>query len=152
MAGRKPLPTRLKLVKGTLRKHRVNPNEPQPSAGNVSPPAWLSKSARKHWDVTAPPLLAAGLLTDLDVFALGLYCEAHARWVMANAKIEKHGPVVMARSGLPVQSPYVAISNKAFDQMLGLLTEFGMTPSSRSRVSTVKPPVKTNPFDNLGGA
>ena len=150
MAGRKPLPTRLKLVKGTLRKHRVRSDEPTPGTENVAPPGYMSKAARKQWEITCPQLLDAGVMTDMDVDALAMYCEAFARWRDANEQIKKHGPVVMAKSGFPVQSPYVAISNKAFDQMKSMLTEFGMTPSSRTRVSTVKPPEGPNPFDNLG--
>lgn len=33
-----------------------------------------------------------------------------------------------------MQSPFLAIANKAFEQMRAMLVEFGMTPSSRSRV------------------
>jgi hypothetical protein len=36
-------------------------------------------------------------------------------------------------------SSYLAIANKAFEQLSKMLTEFGMTPSSRSRVSKVQP-------------
>ena len=150
MAGRKPLPTRLKLVKGTLRKHRTRVDEPTPGSNNVAPPSYLSPVGRKHWDLTAPHLVSAGLLTDLDVHALALYCEAFAKWSMANKQIQKYGPVVMAKSGFPVQSPYVMIANKAFEQMRIMLVEFGMTPSSRSRVGTVTSAEgETNPFADL---
>lgn len=92
-----------------------------------------------------PALLAAGLLTDLDVHMLALYCEAAVRWAMANKQIAKYGPVVIAKSGFPVPSPYVGISNKAFSQMQAIMVEFGMTPASRTRVST------TNPSNGEGG-
>ena len=35
--------------------------------------------------------------------------------------------------------PPLQIADKAFEQMTKLLVEFGMTPSSRSRVSKVRP-------------
>ena len=150
MAGRKPLPTRLKLVKGTLRRHRVRSDEPMPGSSNVAPPSYLSAAARKQWDIISPHLMAAGVLTDLDIQALALYCEAFARWSVANKQIEKYGPVVMAKSGFPAQSPYMAIANKAFEQMRTILVEFGMTPSSRTRVGTVKSAEgETNPFADL---
>ena len=150
MVGRKPLPTRLKLLKGTARKHRMRNDEPTPGAGNVSPPDHLSVAACRQWDLTCPHLMAAGVMTDLDVHALALYCEAFARWAMANKQIEKYGPVVMAKSGFPTQSPYVAISNMAFEQMRGMLVEFGMTPSSRTRVGTVKSAKgERNPFADM---
>jgi phage terminase small subunit len=33
-----------------------------------------------------------------------------------------------------MQSPYLAVANKAMEQMRALLAEFGMSPSSRTRV------------------
>lgn len=51
----------------------------------------------------------------------------------------KYGTVVKSPSGYPIQSPYLAIANKAHEQMTKLLAEFGMTPSSRSRCMVAKP-------------
>jgi P27 family predicted phage terminase small subunit len=82
-------------------------------------------------------LSRAHVLTDLDVDALALYCEAYARWAWANAQIKKHGVLVKTPNGFPTQSPLLQIANKAFEQMRVMLTEFGMTPSSRSRVYAV---------------
>jgi P27 family predicted phage terminase small subunit len=38
-----------------------------------------------------------------------------------------------------MQSPYLAILNKAIEQMRTFIVEFGMTPSSRARVTVTKP-------------
>ena len=46
MAGRKPLPTHLKLVKGTARPHRINKAEPRPAVAVPEPPAHLDERAR----------------------------------------------------------------------------------------------------------
>jgi len=37
MAGRQPLPTHLKLVKGTARPHRLNKDEPNPAVDEPLP-------------------------------------------------------------------------------------------------------------------
>lgn len=102
-------------------------------------PDWLSPDAAKHWPAIAEQLHQVGLLTAIDVTALGLYCEAFARWKDANARIVKYGTVIKSPNGYPIQSPYLAIANKAHEQMTKLLAEFGMTPSSRSRVTVTKP-------------
>jgi P27 family predicted phage terminase small subunit len=47
--------------------------------------------------------------------------------------------LVKSPSGYAIQNPWLSIANKAFDQMMKLMTEFGMTPSSRSRVKTIQP-------------
>ncbi len=40
----------------------------------------------------------------------------------------------MAPSGYPVQSPYLLIANKAMEQMEKMLSHFGMSPSTRTKV------------------
>lgn len=134
MRGRKPTPTALKIVRGNPGRRPLPPNEPRPQ-GDPEMPDWLSDAAKVHWPKVAEQLQAAGIITSLDAAALGLYCEAFARWKHANDQVAKFGPVVKAPSGFPVQSPFLAISNRAWDQMSKMLVEFGMTPSSRSRVS-----------------
>lgn len=138
MPGRRPTPTALKLVRGNPGKRALPKNEARPSL-DVKMPDWLSPDAVKHWPAVAKQLHDAGLLTAIDVTALGLYCEAFARWKDANGRIVKYGTVVKSPSGYPIQSPYLAIANKAHEQMTKLLTEFGMTPSSRSRCTVTKP-------------
>ena len=145
--GRKPLPTHLKVLKGTAQPCRTQKNEPTPKADKVKMPFGLSGDAKKHWRVVSKQLIDAGVLTNLDVFALQMYCEAFARWAHANAQIQKYGPVVKTPNGFPAQSPYLQIANKAFDQMKGMLTEFGMTPSSRTRINA-EPQQESDPLDD----
>jgi len=75
-----------------------------------------------------------GLLTKIDMAALAAYCMAYSRWVEAENMIRKHGMLVKSPNGYPMQSPYLAIANKAVEQMKSFLTEFGMTPAARSRI------------------
>jgi P27 family predicted phage terminase small subunit len=134
MAGRKPTPTKLKLVSGNPGHRPINTDEPQPKAATARAPAGLSKLALKHWRTVSRQLSAARILTELDKPALVLYCEAWARWRDATDQVEARGMLVKAPSGYPMQNPYLAIANKAFEQMQKMLVEFGMTPSSRSRI------------------
>lgn len=102
-------------------------------------PDWLSTEAGKHWPIVAKQLHGAGLLTSIDATALGLYCESFARWKHANTQIARFGTIVKTPNGYPIQSPDLAIANKAHEQMARLSVEFGMTPSSRSRCTVTKP-------------
>ena len=79
-------------------------------------------------------LLKLGLMTDIDAPAFAAYCIAWGRWTEAEEKLRTLGAIVKAPSGYPIQNPYLAVENKAIEQMKVFLTEFGMTPSSRSRV------------------
>lgn len=149
MKGRKPAPTQLKIVKGNPGKRPLSKEEPKLEAVKLKPPRDLSDVAKKHWRLIAKHLHAAKITTQLDQVALHLYCDAYAKWVEANDQITKYGMVVKAPSGFPIQSPYLAISNKAFEQMKALLVEFGMTPSSRSRVKSVSDGKKNDGWDGF---
>ena len=82
-----------------------------------------------------------------DGAALALYCQAWARWVEAEANLVRYGTVIKSQSGFPIQSPYLAIANKAMAQMARILVEFGMSPSSRTRVSIARPTPPPAQFD-----
>lgn len=140
MRGRKPTPTALKIVRGNPGGRPLNANEPTSTCANPeNAPDWLSSEARKHWPDIAAQLADARILTELDRAALAQYCEAFVIWQQAYDKVLKFGLIVKAQSGFPVQSPFLSIANQQSERMLRILTEFGMTPSSRSRVTASKP-------------
>lgn len=146
-----PVPTALRILRGNPGRRPLPENEPTPEPG-ADMPDDLSPGAAKHWSKVAKQLDDAGVLTQMDGMALALYCETYARWKHANDQVVKFGPVVKAPSGFPIQSPFLAIANKAHNQMVKLLIEFGMTPSARTRVQAGVPKKKKSRlFDALNG-
>src|SRR5687768_10225656 len=89
--GRKPTPTRLKLLRGNAGRRPLNPNEPQPPARLPPPPAHLSREAKREWRRAGRFLLDLGLVSDLDRTAFALYCTAYGRWVEAEEAIRSYG-------------------------------------------------------------
>lgn len=91
------------------------------------------------------------MISALDKGALAMLCTCWARYVNAEEMIEKasaaspgsNGLFVKTPNGFPVQSPWLAVSNKAMEQYKVLCAEFGLTPSARSRmpVSTTQIPL-----------
>ena len=75
------------------------------------------------------------------------YGQPYALWSEAIQAIQKYGPMVKSPSGFPMQSPYVAVANKQAELMIRIGAEFGLTPSSRSRIS-----VPPRSLQNLPGA
>ena len=109
-------------------------------------PACLGDEARKEWQRLSKELAELGLLTGLDRNLLAAYCQAHALWVEAVSSIARYGTMVKSPNGYPMQSPYVAVANKQVDIMVRIAAEFGMTPSSRTRIRVGdKPP--EDPFE-----
>jgi len=138
--GAKPKPTVVKVFEGNRGRRPLPENEPKPKIAKRVPPApsYLPALAKKEWKRHAAELHRLGLLTDLDRPALEGYCQAYATFVEASQNIQKHGLLVKAQSGFPVQSPYLSIANKAMVEMRKWHCEFGMTPSSRTGVAVSK--------------
>jgi P27 family predicted phage terminase small subunit len=134
MRGRKPLPSNVVRLRGNPGKRRLNDAEPRPASKAPACPACLGDEARKEWQRLSKELAALGLLTGLDRNLLAAYCQAHALWVEAVASLGRYGTMVKSPNGFPMQSPYVAVVNKQVDVMIRVAAEFGMTPSSRTRI------------------
>jgi P27 family predicted phage terminase small subunit len=136
MRGRRPKPTRLKLLTGNPGKRPLNADEPKPEAAIPECPVELGPVARREWDRMAAELAPLRILTQLDRAALAAYCGAYAMWAEATESIQKYGTMVKSPTGYPVQSPYVSIANRQAEIMMRIASEFGFTPASRSRIST----------------
>ena len=145
--GRRPTPTRLKIIKGTDQPCRIRKDEPKSKNDNIKMPVGMSPEAKKQWKKVVKELSNSKIITNLDVHALQMYCEAYSTWYTANQAIQKHGAVMMSKGGYPSQSPFLHVANKAFDQMKAMLIEFGMTPSARTRVSATDTK-KTSVYDD----
>jgi P27 family predicted phage terminase small subunit len=147
--GAKPKPTRLKALEGTLRSDRRNPNEPETKPAIPRCPTHLGSEAKREWRRLAPQLARLGLLSKIDREALALFCQAWARWVEAEEALKRYGVMVKSPNGFPMQSPYLAVANKAMEQMRALLAEFGMSPSSRTRVHATPQIDEDDPMEQL---
>jgi P27 family predicted phage terminase small subunit len=136
MRGRRPKPTRLKVLTGNPGRRPLNVHEPKPEPVVPECPIELGPVARREWDRLAGVLAPLRILTNLDRAALAAYCGAYGMWAEATEAIQKFGTMVKSPSGYPVQSPYVSIANRQAEIMMRIASEFGFTPASRSRIST----------------
>jgi P27 family predicted phage terminase small subunit len=148
MAGRKPLPTHLKLVEAPPGRTGSTRTSPSPPLAVPEPPAHLDERARAKFTAMALMLARAGVMTELDAGALARYAVVWCRWVDAEAEIKRRGPVVKTEGGNIIQNPFLAVANKCLAQMAQLEGEFGLTPSSRSRIRMAEPTDQTDPFED----
>jgi P27 family predicted phage terminase small subunit len=117
-------------------------SELPPAVPIVECPPELGDAARQEWNRLVPHLAKTGVLTEFDLGPLAIYCAAYGQWLEATAAIQQYGTMLKAPSGYPVQSPHVAIANKAADIMLKIAVEYGFTPASRGcRWMLVRDPV-----------
>lgn len=144
--SKRPLPTQMKILRGTARPCRLNRSEPKPPIEAPARPKHLSKGATKEWKRIAPQLEEMGLLSNMDMAALAGYCELYARWVKAEDEIQQHGEVITTPNGSLQVSPWVSIAHRSMVEMRKFAAEFGLSPASRSKVSASPNMKENNPF------
>lgn len=148
MRGRKPTPTALKLLAGNPGKRKIEEGEPQGVVGVPDPPEHLTEEEKAAWAYFGEQLKNAGLLTNLDAIAFELLCRAYVRAKDAAAKVAQYGAVWIEKgdSKIPkfAYSPHWAVQNREEQKLMSLLSEFGLTPSSRTRVKVEEAIGKTN--------
>ena len=146
--GRKPKPTALKVLEGNPGQRRLNVYEPKPTSEIQVPdcPDWLIPEAALEWNRLAGPLIQMGVLTGADMAAFAGYCQNYARWKEAEEHLTEEGPAFEDSKGKVQHSPYLRVSEAARRDMLRFASEFGLTPSSRSRIVAT-----TDPGENFSG-
>jgi P27 family predicted phage terminase small subunit len=142
--GRKPKPTAIKELEGNPGKRKLNKHEPKPIKRAPPCPKWLTDDAKKEWRRLSKQMEQMGILTQVDMTAFAGYCQAYARWKEAEEFISKHGAIVKTPSGYWQQVPQVSIAQTYLRLMNRFCEQFGLTPSSRSRIIAESP----NPDDD----
>jgi phage terminase small subunit len=101
---------------------RINFDEPVYSSQALTPPPWLEGLALEHWAETVPLMVRAGAMTEADRFGWALACQDYDAFR---------------------RDPQNRIAK---DRYLKIAIEYGLTPSSRSRIRRVP----AEPRDRLG--
>lgn len=116
------------------------------NAALPSCPGWLAKEGKREWRRLARELNAAGLLATVDRAALAAYCQLWARWVAIEAElvltvlgkdgkpVPKYKMVGSTDKGYEFVNPLFGLALQTLKAMKQYMVEFGMTPSSRSRI------------------
>lgn len=145
--GPKPLPTAIKLARGTYRPDRAAANEAHP-IGKPTCPSWLTdKDARREFRRLVQLLGKMGLVGAADSNLLVRYCVAWVRWRrVAQALASNPGAeTAVYRDGegkvKAVQvSALHSIARSLSDELSKAEAALGMSPSARSRIEVAVPP------------
>jgi P27 family predicted phage terminase small subunit len=153
--GPKTTPVPLQLVRGDPRNHgqgklaALLDETIRPAVEIPDAPSSLSKEARAEWDRIAPHLAKLGLVSQIDRAALAAYCTAWGDYTWAENRIKQlnvearkagdktgeRGRIWDTPSGYKQISVPLQIRNRAMEMMAKFLSEFGMSPAARSRVT-----------------
>lgn len=137
--GRKPKPTEVKKLEGNPGKRALNHKEPKPEIDIPECPPHLKRVAREEWKRITRELIKLKIITRVDRASLVAYCQAWEDYVNACKELEQEGAVIISDKGGAYQNPWVSIKNSAMDRMVRISSEFGMTPSSRTRIKVEAP-------------
>lgn len=137
--GRKPKPTEQKKLEGNPGKREINNKEPKPEVSVPECPPHLEGEARKEYLRITAELVKLKIISKVDRAALVAYCQAWGDYVRATREVKKEGEVLYSDKGNAYLNPWKNIQTSAMDRMLRFSAEFGMTPSSRSRIKVETP-------------
>ena len=153
MKGRIRKPTHLKIISGTLRKHRENDAEPVAAGGWPETPGWLSDTAAVIFMDTCGRMATLGTLSVEWSDAIAEYASCIDEIRRMTVILEDLGATYAVETkagGIMFRArPEVAMRSDAMRRTQSLRAELGLGPASKSRVSA-KPPAGENPFTALG--
>jgi P27 family predicted phage terminase small subunit len=98
-------------------------------------PAYLDKVARREFNRVLKAFGQTRLLTIADRGALAMMCQMYSRWIAAERSIAEEGMTIKTFLGNIIANPAIGIANRCCELYMRAAVEFGMTPSSRSRLS-----------------
>lgn len=161
--GRKPFPPELRLLKNDkAHAHRyANRDEPVPSASCAIAPEGLSVDAKYYFDEFVKRVEEMYPCSETDSYSITLYANNHEQLVFLEnylrvegltyeeVKYVKLGKDKGVETCSVKKRPEVEIHKQCKDFEMKILTEFGLTPSSRARVPQKPKQVVKNSFADL---
>lgn len=148
-------PRAIRQLEGISRPSRLNPSEPEPKISSPEPPVPLDAKQRLVWDTLAPEMIRIGTLTLVDIPAFLRYIDLTIEHQEMQRQIDGRNYFFVIRNedGTPkfiTVAPQVTIRDRAAAALLKLEAQFGMTPSSRTRVQAALNGGGLNRDDPLG--
>lgn len=137
--GRKPIPTALKVQRGTLEKSRLIPNEWNPQTLAAIPePRFLSTAYEmEEWQMVCAQLIKDGLLIDMDTTAIEMYCKEIGKYREASDIVKREGFTLDSGKTVIVHPAHL-VMERSLDRAVKIGVLFGLTPSARTKISAPK--------------
>lgn len=135
--GRPPQPTQMHKLRGSYRADRHGSNEPKVEPSLPDPPGWLSESGQRCFTDLGRKLYGLGVMGSPHALSLALLADAFGRYCELRDQVHEAGYTVTTSNGNVVQHPLVGAMNKAWEQTMKGLREFGLTPAALRGVSMI---------------
>lgn len=138
--GRKPLPTAMHELSGAYQKNPKRRKKKEPAAPKDSPtcPRYLDRLAKNEWRHVTGLLEKMNVLSAADKSALAIYCETYSEWRKAIEMCKQYGAwqvIKNSRGEIDTKRhEWDRVRERTADACRRWLTEFGLTPSARTRL------------------
>jgi len=123
MKGPRPLPTKLKRLRGT--PICTTGTEPEPDSTMPAMPQWICQAGRKYWHHYSQERHTLGMLTSIDASAFAAFCDAHGRLEQANLELDKQGLVSKTLRG-EQRNPLFSIVKECWTIIRAFSSDLGM--------------------------
>jgi P27 family predicted phage terminase small subunit len=168
--GRRPTPTPILKLRGSLRQDRHGGRPSPEILAHKRPPCpkrfilkgktddadFVRIEARKAWDRLCGPLFEAGLLVDTFYMTFEMLCDSWGLYRLACQKCCDEGLTTTGAKNNEVKSPWARIRTEALDEVIKLAGCYGLTPADIASVKALDKPqldnVKAKFFGHNGGA
>ena len=142
VSGQPPTPTAMLRVAGSWRAKNRKGKEPDLALATPIKPPWISEGASVAWDEAVALLKPMRVLTKADGIALIQLAEYLYRWRKASEALTKLGDIIPVKdaNGTVVgyrKSPYVSMQIEYGSMLRRLMSEFGLSPAARTRLTTI---------------
>jgi phage terminase small subunit len=155
-----PTPTKIRVLNGNPSRRPLPTNEPQFTPGVPDRPSGMSAAAQKKWDELVGEMANSGVLRRVDGGALSMLCEdlamldtlrkglaAQASEITRKAREKKQqisGNALTALSRTTEGRRTLTTIRELSAQIIIQRREFGLTPSSSTRVQSSGPGAQFN--------
>ena len=150
--GRKPKPTRIKVLEGNPGKRPLNKKEPN-APGIPKRPTSFNARCKKLWDEYVKNLAASGLVQLLDASTLELYVRTYDEYLTLDAYLKKNKSTykTKGRDGVVMfrPRPEVGMRDRARTLLAKLTKEFGFSPSSRVPLGSTEQVADDDSMDKI---
>lgn len=142
--GRNPKP--IDQVKGHRTKDEIADRKEKEEALNsrlsrdkIKPPTWLSKEGKSFFKKLVVEFEHSELLTNLDVNALAVYCDAYCRMLDLRKDVEANGRTLTNHNSSGgktfVANPSLTALNATIKTLQSYESKFGLTVYDRTRIA-----------------
>ena len=108
-------------------------------------PDWLLPEARLKWEEVTHELHELGVIATIDATALSMFCQTWAHYRTLEDHVARYGPTYLIESdegNYTMLRPEIRQLDRMREFLLRACAEFGLTPSSRTRLSVARKPKK----------